>query len=360
MAYDLSNIDLRNLIDTEVKRVAGTGGGEFAGACPFCGGDDRFRVWPTPRNGNPAMWCKQCGFKGDAIAYVMRRESCDFAAALAYLGIVGDAAVKRSKRQRIERPDNAPSPSSFDKPAVENPAWQAAAQDYVLNCSKRLGRKSGIQALEYLKWRGLTERVLEDNLIGYNPTTRRELWGEFPVTLFQGITIPNIFTQRVMAIKTRTWNGKPDKYIQVAGGFQSLYHCGFRVPHFTGQPHRFSTAVLVESELDALSIQAAGGGCLNVTTFATGGSTNCQRLLWVTRVAVCQRVLLAFDNDNAGDLAADWWGSQLGDKAHRLRPLRHDVNEMLTQGDDIEAWLNPHIAPPEYDQLPRSWVRMQL
>src|SRR5207245_596775 len=36
--------DLLGLIgaDTRLKKVAMTGGGEYAGACPFCGGRDRF------------------------------------------------------------------------------------------------------------------------------------------------------------------------------------------------------------------------------------------------------------------------------------------------------------------------------
>jgi hypothetical protein len=33
--------------DSQLKRVANTGGGEWAGACPFCGGVDRFRVQPN-------------------------------------------------------------------------------------------------------------------------------------------------------------------------------------------------------------------------------------------------------------------------------------------------------------------------
>jgi len=34
---------------TTVKRVATTGGGEYAGPCPMCGGRDRFRKWPLYR-----------------------------------------------------------------------------------------------------------------------------------------------------------------------------------------------------------------------------------------------------------------------------------------------------------------------
>ncbi|MBV9711108.1 MAG: hypothetical protein JO011_09365, partial [Ktedonobacteraceae bacterium] len=32
--------------NTSLRRVASTHGGEYAGPCPFCGGTDRFRVWP--------------------------------------------------------------------------------------------------------------------------------------------------------------------------------------------------------------------------------------------------------------------------------------------------------------------------
>jgi len=45
-----TSIDLLQLVgDSGLKRVVATNGGEWAGACPFCGGRDRFRVWPEQR-----------------------------------------------------------------------------------------------------------------------------------------------------------------------------------------------------------------------------------------------------------------------------------------------------------------------
>ena len=41
-----------------LKRVASTGGGEFAGPCPFCGGHDRFRVQPA----NNIWLCRYCKY----------------------------------------------------------------------------------------------------------------------------------------------------------------------------------------------------------------------------------------------------------------------------------------------------------
>src|SRR6266508_118235 len=81
-------IDLLELIgrDTRLKRVASTRGGEYAGACPFCGGKDRLRVQPARRR----WWCRGClgGERWqDAIAYIQRRDGvCDFAEACRRLG----------------------------------------------------------------------------------------------------------------------------------------------------------------------------------------------------------------------------------------------------------------------------------
>ncbi len=49
------------------KRVAATNGGEWAGPCPMCGGDDRLRAWPNPREGHPRAWCRQCHRSGDVL-----------------------------------------------------------------------------------------------------------------------------------------------------------------------------------------------------------------------------------------------------------------------------------------------------
>lgn len=51
------------------RRVASTWGGEFAGPCPLCGGRDRLRVWPSPKDGAPRAWCRQCLAAGDALAW---------------------------------------------------------------------------------------------------------------------------------------------------------------------------------------------------------------------------------------------------------------------------------------------------
>ena len=59
------------------------------------------------------------------------------------------------------------------------------------------------------------------------------------------------------------------------------------------------------------------------------------------------RILLAFENDTAGDNAAAWWRKKLPRITSRLRPTQHDVNAMVTAGEDIEQWLRDGIASAE-------------
>src|SRR5689334_13234872 len=75
--------------DTRLRWVARTGGDEYAGPCPFCGGHDRFRVQPHAE-GRGRWWCRQC-VEGerwrDVIDYVRQRHHLSFRDACDYLHI---------------------------------------------------------------------------------------------------------------------------------------------------------------------------------------------------------------------------------------------------------------------------------
>jgi hypothetical protein len=68
--------------DTKLKRESATDGGSWAGACPFCGGVDRFVVRPggRPSEGLAPGWlCRGCRPKGGTIIdYVIAREGVTF------------------------------------------------------------------------------------------------------------------------------------------------------------------------------------------------------------------------------------------------------------------------------------------
>lgn len=72
VAHPILHLLQGQLGEETYRRVARTNGGEWAGPCPLCGGRDRLRVWPSPRDRAPRAWCRQCKVSGDALAWAVR------------------------------------------------------------------------------------------------------------------------------------------------------------------------------------------------------------------------------------------------------------------------------------------------
>jgi len=158
---DQSTLDLCRLIGGNLHRVAGTNGGEYAGACPFCGGEDRFRVWPQADP--PRWWCRRCDLQGDAIAFVRRRDGVSFQAALEMLGLTGQAPVGRGYPDVVARPVRPPEPLD---PPLER--WQAAARAFVADsCAHLHGRYR--KPLAWLHQRGYRDATIQYGQLGYHP-----------------------------------------------------------------------------------------------------------------------------------------------------------------------------------------------
>lgn len=350
---DTTTVDLLSLIekDTALKKVAATSGGEYHGACPFCGGKDRFIVQPQR-----GRWsCRQCSPRWqDAISYTQQRENLDFKGACEQLGLISPAPIQHLRRLTPPTPIRTESPVlppaignlRHDYPALTDPAWQTAASHFVDRCVHNLRfTKSGIAVWhDYLmEKRGLNDAVLWVGQIGYNPRDQRAQWGQTAVWLPRGIVIPyfNHGLDQCWKINIRRLGQVEPKYVQVKGGVNTLYQ-------MLGRIWPTSTVILVEGELDALAIRTTAAALashdLRVVPVATGSSTGGRVLRWVTDVMLAERVLLAFDADEAGDQAAAWWLEALGGHAQRLRPTRKDPGEMLARSDNLATWITTGVA----------------
>ncbi|MGE0709330.1 MAG: hypothetical protein AB7N76_35030 [Planctomycetota bacterium] len=72
-----TSADLLTLLGGEAfQRRASTNGGEWAGPCPLCGGEDRCRVWPAHERG-PRAWCRGCGTSGDPLTWALCLDGVD-------------------------------------------------------------------------------------------------------------------------------------------------------------------------------------------------------------------------------------------------------------------------------------------
>lgn len=139
------------LLGYELKKV----GRYHVGACPFCGGDDRFTVKHT-KDGD--RWhCRQCGDgKYRTVTdFVMRRDNADFKTALQTLG--GDAM-----RPKAERPKPQSKPITL--PSAD---WQASALAEITAAADALYQPQGAVARAFLSARSLSESIWKVRLYGY-------------------------------------------------------------------------------------------------------------------------------------------------------------------------------------------------
>jgi hypothetical protein len=91
-----------------LKRV---GACEFAGACPLCGGRDRFSI----NTRKDVFNCRGCGVGGDAIDLVRHVNDCSYGEALAFLG-----------RDNFQPPKRAPAEPKRDAALIETDRRRAA------------------------------------------------------------------------------------------------------------------------------------------------------------------------------------------------------------------------------------------
>ncbi|MEA4857748.1 MAG: CHC2 zinc finger domain-containing protein [Solidesulfovibrio sp.] len=351
-----------------LKYVAGTSGGEFAGACPLCGGTDRFRCWPHHPSGATGgkFMCRGCGRSGDAIAFIMECDGVGYVEACRRLG----TTPRPGRRSMVPMQKAAWSPKPSLLPC---PDWQATAAAFVEYAAGVMAISAEGQA--YALGRGLTPETIQACRVGWNPRMSRdprESWGLPPevnaetgnpktVWLPRGLVVPSFRAGAVTAIKIRRpdWReGDPaPKYAWTVGGCMSPMTLGVA----PGQP-----VAVVEGELDALLIHQAAGDL--VTAMAMRSAKNKPDASAHALLNAAPLILVALDADEAGREGWLWWRATYP-QAKRLPPiLGKDPGESLKAGLDLRVWIQvgltpqpqrrpePIHAPARRDELP-AWAR---
>lgn len=314
------SVDLVALMGGDLRRVASTNGGEYAGPCPFCGGKDRFRVWPNHPSGKGRWWCRQCGRHGDAIDFLRQREGLSYREAVERLGLPSPAGPPLSPA-RQERPPEPP-------PLNVRWAMRAIAEE----SEALLWTPAGARAREWLAGRGLREETLKAWHIGYRSADRWMHGLRVP----RGIVIPCLVNGEPWYLKVR----RPvppltgPKYQMVRGGRPALYG----LDYLTGKP----VAVICEGELDALLLWQEAGDLADVV--ALGSATARPHPHFLTHLVTARRWLVATDRDRAGEQGAAWW-EEFSRRVRRVRPLQgNDLTEFAQAGGDLRAWVEFRLA----------------
>jgi hypothetical protein len=301
--------------DTQLKRVAATNGGEYAGPCPFCGGKDRFRVWP--HTDHPGWWCRQCARRGDAIGYLMQRDNLDFRAACDRLG---------ATRPALMSPRYIPIPPLVD-PGVPTADWQTRASRIVDDCEAALWSEAGAKARGWLAARGLWEETLLSWRIGYCPKD-----GKYhDLYLDRGIVIPWLVDDTIWKLNVRRPVGEP-KYRALKGSYS--VNALFGADHLAG----YHDCIITEGEFDAMLIWQELGDLADVLTLGSANGRVADR--WLPTLLRFGRFWVATDNDVEGEKAAQYWLTLTSERGRRLLPPNgaKDVTEAWQAGTDLRAW----------------------
>jgi DNA primase len=316
------------------------------GPCPKCGGRKHFVLFRDARRKSKcsqlgSFSCRECGFGGDAIEYLMvvremtypaAAEACDVA--LEYRQQPG--YKPRRKRdvpglpplpQQSHRQEFQPQESTFG-PQVDDPdAWIEHGEKFVEQChTALLNSREAAPARAWLATRGISERLIILFRVGYHhgervngadrqPTCRMAAaWGmpglKWPdgnprpkFVIHAGIVIPcypAATAQGVAGLLRRIAVRRPvgdPKYSQVEGSQGSVK------AQMIINPGN-DVAVIVESELDGIALS----GVLDGITIIPISSTSGRPCVAVNReLRHKSLILIALDRDKDGANTTDWW-----------------------------------------------------
>jgi len=331
--------------DTPLRKVASTGGGEWAGPCPWCGGRDRFRV--QPRLGY--WWCRQCSGDRwqDAIDYVVRRDSVSFVEACQRLGAsASELDTGRGRRVRAKRVAEGlglrrASEVQLAEELESTPRWQAAALAFVERCETCLWSEVGARARAYLRGRGLREATLRAWRVGFQPayglSDLAKTWGLHGerVHLPRGIVLPWFGAGQLWQLKVRLSGSDPDRrYLTIRGGHPWLFGADTLV---AGQP-----AALLEGELDTLLVAQEAGDL--VATASLGACRKLPGPAALKHLSGCMPLLGVYDADAEGQAGLARLGGLLPALIPSRPPHGKDVTCFWQEGGQIRPWILAQVG----------------
>lgn len=311
---------------SELRKVAAD---EWAGPCPICGGDDRFRVKAD------GWFCAHCTGRSfiDAIELVKMVEHCSFSDALARMA--GNAISSSPASHRLV---------TSDKKKQQPTDWADKAVALLETAQNALYSESDKRGAEYLTRRGLTPATWRRYGLGYktdcglpgtwNSETKTHSHPKQPA-----IVIPWYVGKRLVAIRYRfleqhTYtdaNGKQQTNKQNA-----LFGSEFAGRMFGGQAMTMTcedkrTLIICEGETNAMSIYQVSGET-KVDVLSMGSESSHLTTAMASYARRFKHVMIWADEpDIAKNLMAALPGA-FGVHSKALTGAKQDANDLLRAG----------------------------
>ncbi len=309
-------IDVRELVQRDLGDPVYRGRRAWTYRCPFHHETKgaSLAVWPDGWK----CW-GSCRSYGDAIEWLRRYHHLSFQDACRDLHALPDHAPEEKP---VRRPDSEP-------PA---PDWQKNARQVVHATQRLLWTPVGERALGYLHSRGLTDDTIRSAGLGYWPGKPGQFRNLQRLWVPCGIVLPWQTDDVIWNVKVRRAIGTP-KYLGVKGGGNAgLYGADTLTPT--------RVALVVEGEFDCLIARQEAGDWLTPVTFGAASVHLSAR--WQTLLSRCSRVLVACDNDSAGQQATAHLLAGLPNaQAIPLPPDVKDLNALHLMGPgQVKQFLN--------------------
>jgi DNA primase len=324
---------IQNLIEQDgfsLKKTATTNGGEFSGACPFCGGHDRFRVWPSSNR----YWCRGCNQSGDAIQYLREFRKMAFVDAAKLTG--RDPAKTATKLQDVQNDRLAWQPVD---PIAPPAAWQKRGQNVLARAQDMLWSSAGDQTRAFLRGqKGLQAATIKKAGLGLIPRDLFEPASKWGVSENKNIRLPG-----GVVIPTFSRNGelvrlRVRRFVPNAQRYEIIAGSDGKTPMVIGAADK-AAAVIVESELDGLLLSQEVGDLCAVVAL---GSAQAKPTTQLHALLCCvPLILISTDTDTAGARAAwTFWPKTYGKKAVRWPVIKgKDQSEAWLNGLDLRQWI---------------------
>jgi hypothetical protein len=236
----------------------------FIGACPICGGRDRFQIKQTPSG---EIWlCRKCrpGKYNSAIDFLMEYHHEKFTEALRRAGgeVIAPAGPKHGK------PIQPPAPVQ----ELPSQMWQADAWRFVTSASDRLtDQDAGEAGRRYLLARGISRAMMDSELLGF------AVIGKRPAVVIPWMDTGNVITAvKYRFIDELASQDKARRFSAMAGS----------KPYLFGLQNILEsdkTLLFVEGELNAISILQTRPAKVSVISGGSEGNGNAALLQALAR-----------------------------------------------------------------------------
>lgn len=350
-----------------------TKGGEYHGACPWCGGDGRLYVQREAGADGRGLWrCRQCEKSGDALSWKIEQGGLSFLDAAKALQIGLPRIERRGKPaanslrvyEHREAEVAAIAPPPHD--------WTWPARTIIEQAKAYLWSQAGAQALAYLRSRSLTDDTIRAAGFGYWPKDEYREYAAFglpakinertgreeQVWIPRSIVIPWELNGVLWRVNFRRAVPPKPKYDKRAHGpkyipLPSVESAGNVVYGVdTVQPGK--PCLLVEGEFNVWAVRQAAGDL--TACVGLGSAYHGRRIAWIAKLGLARPLLVGTDldlDDDAGESAAAYWIDACAPYAYRCAPASKDWNQMLIDTPDLlRDWIvhgiaryQPEVAP---------------